>query len=238
MRVNHANGDGFSWIRSVVLSMVCLLATTSSGYAAVFMSATNETINAGKTGTVTVTWTSTQAINYLQTEFILTAVTGPSAGLSFTSPPVLPTWTGNYVFAGDSFAENFYTTTINASNPASVSMTNWTDDTYNYNDETLSGNNAAQDGTRFWLVLNLTAAAGVSGTYQLTFGSSEFDYVGSTGATALSSSNLSGGLITINGGGGGGGGGAVPEPCTAVIGGMMLMGMALRHRETRMRVRC
>jgi hypothetical protein len=207
--------------------MVCLLATTSSGYAAVFMSATNETINAGQTGTVTVTWTSTLAINYLQTEFILTAVTGPSAGLSFTSPPALPTWTGNYVFAGDSSQENFYNTTINAPNPASVLTTNWVDDTYNYNDATWSGNDFTQDGTRFWLVLNLTAAAGVSGTYQLTFGSSEFDYVGSGGAIALTS--LSGGLITINGGGGGG---AVPEPASGlVLAGLLAAGGLSRVRR-------
>ena len=228
MRMNHANGDGCSWIRSVVLSMVCLLATTSSGYAAVFMSATNETINAGQTGAVTVTWISTQAINYLQTEFILTAVTGPSAGLSFTSPPALPTWTGNYVFAGDSFAENFYTTTINATNPASVSTTNWTDDTYNYNDTTLSRNDFAQDGTRFWLVLNLTAAAGVSGTYRLTFGSSEYDHSGTSGG-AIALTSLSGGLITINGGGGGG---AVPEPASGlVLAGLLAAGGLSRVRR-------
>ena len=210
MRMNHNHGGVFSWIGSALLSMVCLLATTSSGYSGVFLSATNTTINAGQTGSVTVTWTSTQAINYLQTEFVLTAVTGPNAGLSFTNPPVLPTWTGNYVFAGDSFQDNFYNTTMNASNPASVSTINWTDDTYNYNDSTLSGNNATQDGTRFWLVLNLTAAAGVSGTYQLTFGSSEFDYAGSTGATALTS--LNGGLITINGSGG-----EIPEPASGLV---------------------
>jgi hypothetical protein len=226
MRVNHTHGGVFSWIGSALLSMVCLLATTYSGYSAVFMSATNTTINAGQTGSVTVTWTSTQAINYLQTEFILTAVTGPSAGLSFTNPASLPTWTGNYVFAGNSFQENFYNTNSNAPNPASVSTINWTDDTYNYNDSTLNGNNATQDGTRFWLVLNLTAAAGVSGTYQLTFGSSEFDYVGSTGATALTS--LSGGLITINGGGGG----AIPEPASGlVLSGLLATGFLRRVRR-------
>jgi hypothetical protein len=229
MRTNHASGGVSSWIGNAALSMVCLLASTSSGYSAVFMSATNETINAGQTGSVTVTWTSTQAINYLQTEFILTAVTGPNAGLSFTSPPALPTWTGNYVFAGVSFAENFYTTTINATNPASVSTTNWVDDTYNYNDATLSGNDFAQDGTRYWLVLNLTAAAGVSGTYQLTFGSSEYDYSGSAGPTALLSSNLSGGLITINGGGGGG---AIPEPASGlVLAGLLAAGGLSRVRR-------
>jgi hypothetical protein len=154
----------------------------------------------------------------------LTAVTGPNAGLSFTNPASLPTWTGNYVFAGNSFQDNFYNTNSNAPNPASVSTINWTDDTYNYNDLTFSGNDATQDGTRFWLVLNLTAAAGVSGTYQLTFGSSEFDYVGSTGATALTS--LSGGLITINGGG------AIPEPASGlVLSGLLATGFLRRVRR-------
>jgi len=227
MRTNHASGGVTSWIGNAVLSMVCLLASTTSGYSAVIMSATNETINAGQTGTVTVSWTSTQAINYLQTEFILTAVTGPNAGLSFTNPPALPTWNGNYVFAGDSLAEVFYTTTINATNPASVSTTAWTDDTYNYTDMTSSGNDFAQDGTRYWLVLNLTAAAGVSGTYQLTFGSSEYDYSGSAGATALLNSDLSGGLITINGGVG-----AVPEPASGlVLAGLLAAGGLSRVRR-------
>lgn len=228
MRMNHTNGGVFSWVGNAVLSMVCLLALTSSGYAAVFMSATNETINAGQTGTVTVTWTSTQAINYLQTEFILTAVTGPSAGLSFTNPPALPTWTGNYVFAGDSFQEDFYNTSTNPPNPASVSQTHWSNDTYNYTDMTSSGNDYAQDGTRFWLVLSLTAASGVSGTYQLTFGSSEYDYVGSAGPTNLTGADLSGGLITITNNGGG----AVPEPATGlVVAGLLATGVMSRFRR-------
>lgn len=228
MRTNHASGGVTSWIGNAALSMVCLLASTTSGYSAAIMSATNETINAGQTGTVTVTWTSTQVINYLQTEFILKAVTGPNAGLSFTNPPVLPTWTGSYVFAGDSFQDDFYTN--NATNPASVSTTNWTEDTYNYNDFTLSGNDFAQDGTRYWLVLNLTAASGVSGTYQLTFGSSEYDHSGTSGATALLRSDLSGGLITINGGGGGGG--AVPEPASGlVLAGLLAAGGLSRVRR-------
>jgi hypothetical protein len=227
MRVNHTHGGVFSWIGSALLSMVCLLATTYSGYSAVFMSATNETINAGQTGSVTVTWTSTQAINYLQTEFILTAVTGPSAGLSFTNPASLPTWTGNYVFAGNSFQDNFYNTNSNAPNPASVSTINWTDDTYNYNDSTLNGNDATQDGTRFWLVLNLTAAAGVSGTYQLTFGSSAYDYAATGGVEiGLTNSDLSGGLITINGGG------AIPEPASGlVLSGLLATGFLRRVRR-------
>lgn len=229
MRTNHASGGVSSWIGNAALSMVCLLASTSSGYSAAIMSATNETINPGQTGTVTVTWTSTQAINNLQTEFILTAVTGPSAGLSFTNPPALPTWTGNYVFASDSSQEDFYNTTSNAPNPASVSQTNWSNDTYNYTDMTSSGNDYAQDGTRYWLVLSLTAASGVSGTYQLTFGDSEFDYVGSAGATTLLSSDLSGGLITINGGGGGG---AIPEPASGlVVAGLLAAGGLSRVRR-------
>ena len=229
MRTNHASGGVTSWIGNAALSMVCLLASTTSGYSAAIMSATNETINAGQTGTVTVTWTSTQAINYLQTEFILTVVAGPNAGLSFTNPPALPTWNGNYVFAGDSSQDNFYNTIINATNPASVSTTNWTDDTYNYNDTTLSGNDFAQDGTRYWLVLNLTAAAGVSGTYQLTFGSSEYDHSGTSGV-AIALTSLSGGLITINGGGGGGG--AVPEPASGlVLAGLLAAGGLSRVRR-------
>lgn len=227
MRTNHASGGVSSWIGNAALSMVCLLASTSSGYSAAIMSATNETINAGQTGTVTVTWTSTQAINYLQTEFILTAVTGPNAGLSFTSPPLLPTWNGNYVFAGVSLQEDFYNTSTNPPNPASVSQTNWANDTLIYNDATLSGNDFAQDGTRYWLVLDLTAAAGVSGTYQLTFGDSEFDYVGSAGATTLLSSDLSGGLITINSGVG-----AVPEPASGlVLAGLLAAGGLSRVRR-------
>ncbi|MFN5316762.1 MAG: PEP-CTERM sorting domain-containing protein [Planctomyces sp.] len=118
----------------------------------------------------------------------------------------------------------------------------WKNHTYYNNDSTLNGANAPQDGTRLWTILDLSSIAGTSGTYQLTVGSSEYDYSGNTlGPIPILTSDLSGGLITVTAGGGGGGGGggpgtlsAVPEPgslavMAAVIGGLSLR--ALRRRQ-------
>ncbi|MFN5796089.1 MAG: PEP-CTERM sorting domain-containing protein, partial [Planctomyces sp.] len=97
---------------------------------------------------------------------------------------------------------------------------------------TLNGANAPQDGTRLWTILDLSSIAGTSGTYQLTVGSSEYDYSGNTlGPIPILTSDLSGGLITVTSGGGGA---AVPEPgslavMAAVIGGLSLR--ALRRRQ-------
>jgi hypothetical protein len=200
--------------------------------AAVMMTATNLTMNAGQSGQITVSWSSTSALSYLSTEFILTPVTGPSAGVSFKATVAVPDWTGNYLFFGDSFAEDFYNDPANApaGNPASVYTTNWSNDSYLYVDSSLSGNDVAQDGTRRWVVLDIESISGISGTFQLSFGSSEYEYSAIAGSpVSLTNAELSGGLITINNAGGGGG--VVPEPTSCVMfGGLIVAGFLNRRR--------
>jgi hypothetical protein len=218
------------WIFGLLLCswLLCVGQQTQAG---VVMTATDLTMDAGQSGQITVSWSSTSPLKFLSTEFILTAVTGPSVGVSFKAIVAVPDWTGNYVFAGDSSSQDFYNDPANLppSNPASVYASIWTNDSYNYADSSLSGNDVAQDGTRRWVVLDLESLSGISGTYQLTFGSSEYDFNASGGSVPLTNAMLSGGLITINNPGGGGG--AVPEPTSCVMfGGLIVAGFLNRRR--------
>ena len=204
------------------------------------LQAENLSIIAGNSGQIRIFWETPDpvGIKYLTTEFILTPVTGAAGGVSFSGPSLPPFSDSTYMFAGNSSQQDYYNDPANAPapNPATVYMTNWSNDTYNYNDSTLNGANAPQDGTRLWTILDLSSIAGTSGTYQLTVGSSEYDYSGNTlGPIPILTSDLSGGLITVTSGGGGPGTlSAVPEPgslavMAAVIGGLSLR--ALRRRR-------
>ncbi|MFN5732677.1 MAG: PEP-CTERM sorting domain-containing protein [Planctomyces sp.] len=200
------------------------------------LQAENLSIIAGNSGQIRIFWETPDpvGINYLTTEFILTPVTGAAGGVSFSGPSLPPFSDSTYMYSGNSWQQDYYNNPANApaSNPATVYMTNWSNDTYDYNDYTLNGANAPQDGTRLWTILDLSSIAGTSGTYQLTVGSSEYDYSGNTlGPIPILTSDLSGGLITVTSGGGGA---AVPEPgslavMAAVIGGLSLR--ALRRRQ-------
>ena len=86
-------------------------------------------VNAGSQVTVNVIWSSTTALKYLSTEFIITAVGGaPTGEVTFANTPIDAT-TGtpampdlnaaNYVFSGDS--DDFIT--LSGNNPASVFTT-------------------------------------------------------------------------------------------------------------------
>jgi hypothetical protein len=195
--------------------------------------ADNVTIQAGGSGQVYVRWTSTQSLNYLITGFVLAKISGDDQAVSYivdgngkpAMPPLLDT---GYLFAGNSFAADFL-----PDNPASVSQTNYAADTYIMSDDTLDFGDYAQDGTRVWTVLNLTAGVGTSGVYRLVFQSSEYDFA-ATGGTAvgLNAANLAGGFITIQNSA------AVPEPSSFVMGLAGCMAMVWRNRKRVFVKRC
>jgi hypothetical protein len=187
------------------------------------------TVAVGSSGTVNVVWSSTQSISYLNTQFVLRAVTGTTDGAVFTATsapaePLLfhPFNDPNYVFFGDSFAY------INAPavNPASVSADTWVGDSYFVSDSTNSGIDAIQTGSKLWTTFSITGVS--AGTYQLRLLSSEYSFSSNTGPNiALTDSDLTGGLITVTGGA------AVPEPSTLLIGATVIGWVARNRRRSR-----
>ncbi len=168
---------------------------------AVDLTLDSPTTNAGTTVAINVLWTG-PLLNYLSTEFIITALSGAPAGeVSFSSPVATPPLgQSDYVFYNDS------SDLINGPliNPASISTNNWANDTYNFADSTESGNNVTPgSGTNMWTILNLTITGLAAGQYQITLGNSE--YTDSTTIGTGPTPTITGGLITIN---------AVPEPGT------------------------
>ena len=201
------------------------LATTAD---AGLLTAENLTVNVGQNGTLNVTWSSTQALNYLNTQFVLRAVTGSTAGAVFTQtagvPPMPPITDSNYLFAGDSYAA------FMGNNPASVSMDAWANDSYFLTDATNNGGDYAQNGSRLWTTLDVTGVT--AGTYQLRLLSSDYDYSSTVGnAIPLTDSDLSGGLITVNGSSPPAG---VPEPTAFLLG---LSALAFAGRKARRAMR-
>jgi hypothetical protein len=103
---------------------------SSVASAGIVLTADNVTIQTGRTGQVTVKWTSMQSLNYLLTGFVLEKISGDDQAVSYivdgngipAMPPLLET---GYLFAGRSFAADFLPV-----NPASVSQTNYAADTY------------------------------------------------------------------------------------------------------------
>lgn len=187
-------------------------------------------VNAGSQVTINVIWSSTTALKYLSTEFIITAVGGaPTGAVTFantpidasTGTPAMPSLNAtNYVFYGDS--DDFIS--LPSSNPASVYTTNWAYDTYNMSDSTNTGNDYAQNGTRVWTVLTLNTSGLASGKYQITSGSSVFDTTAQAGQTPT----IGGGLITINS--------VVPEPSTyafAAIASVFMAGITRRRHSAK-----
>ena len=181
------------------------------------------TTNAGTTVAINVMWTGPK-LNYLTTEFIITAISGaPSGEVSFSSPVATPPLgQSDYVFSNDSFD------LINSptSNPASIYLSTWTNDTYNFSDSTNSGNDVTPgSGTNLWTILNLTISGAASGQYQITLGNS--DYTDSTTIGAGPSPTITGGLITVNAA-------PVPEPSTwalAAIATATLAALARRRQR-------
>ena len=171
------------------------------------------TINVGQNGTLNVTWSSTQTLNFLNTQFVLRAVTGSTGGAVFTEtttgiPPMPPITASNYLFAGNSSAVTL------GGNPASVSMDAWANDSYFLTDATANDLDYLQNGSRLWTTLDITGVT--AGTYQLGLLASEYDYTAtSLTPIPLTDSDLSGGLITVNSSSPPA---AVPEPTAFLLG--------------------
>lgn len=199
----------FSWFVRCAVVLVFLVNGLPAAHAGL-ITAGDLTVAVGASGTIDVTWSSTQAINYLNTQFVLRAVTGSSGGAIFNvdglgNPAVPPLSDPNYVFSGDSLA--FSTL---PSNPASVTQDVWAGDSYIFADGSFSGNDVSQDGNNLWTTLTITGVS--AGTYQLRLLSSEYDFSTSSGALPLIDADLTGGLITVTGAA------AVPEPSSLLIG--------------------
>ena len=190
---------------------------------AVDLTLDSPTTTAGSTVAINVMWTG-PVLNFLTTEFIITAISGAPAGeVSFSSPVATPPLgQSDYVFFGDS------SDLINGPsiNPASISTTNWTNDTYNFSDSTDSTNNVTPgSGTNLWTILNLTITSLAAGQYQITLGSSEYTNSATTGTGPTPT--ITGGLITVNAA-------PVPEPSTlalAVIATAALASLARRRQR-------
>lgn len=187
------------------------------------LTAENLTVGPGQSGTMNVIWSSTQTINFLNTIFVIKAVTGSAGGAVFKEvaagvPPMPPVTDSNYVFSGNSSAVTA------GGNPASVGQDAWASDSYFLVDATDNGLDYLQDGSRLWTTLDITGID--PGTYQLHLISSFFDHSLSGGnSVGLTDSDLFGGLITVNSSGGTG---AVPEPSSMVIFGLCAAATALR----------
>ena len=224
---------GVGWWIAILAFFVMGAGCPSVASAGIIMSADNVTIQAGGTGQVTVKWTSTQSLNYLVTGFVLEKVSGDDQAVSdiddgVGNPAMPPVSATDYLFAGNSLAADSLPT-----NPASVSQTNYAADTYTMADATSDFLDYAQDGTRVWTVLNLTAGVGKSGVYRVVFQSSEYDIASSGGtAVGLNATNLDGGTITIQNSA------AVPEPSSLVMGLTGCMAMVWRNRKRGFVKRC
>lgn len=234
-----SRSTSLNWVRFALVLLALLLGSalgTSSQRvtAAAVLSATNVTINAGEEATISVRWTSTQPINFLNTAFVLIEDSGPIGGVSFKSngagfaflPP--PLNDPNYVFAGVSFAA-MTAATVPTSGLASVYLTNWDDDTLLWTDTTDSLSDATQNGNKLWISFTISSLPTTAGTYRIKFGSnSEYDndanFSAGNPAFALTDADLDGGLITVNAVSG-----AVPEPSMVVVGGILVAALGLRR---------
>jgi hypothetical protein len=234
-----SRSTSLNWVRFALVLLALLLGSalgTSSQRvtAASVLSATNVTINAGEEATISVRWTSTQPINFLNTAFVLIEDSGPIGGVSFKSngagfaflPP--PLNDPNYVFAGVSFAA-MTAATVPTSGLASVYLTNWDDDTLLWTDTTDSLSDATQNGNKLWISFTISSLPTTAGTYRIKFGSnSEYDndanFSAGNPAFALTDADLDGGLITVNAVSG-----AVPEPSMVVVGGILVAALGLRR---------
>ena len=187
---------------------------------AVDLTLDSPTTTAGSTVAINVMWTG-PVLNFLTTEFIITALSGATASeVSFSTPVATPPLSqSTYVFFGDS------SDLINGptSNPASISQTSWANDTYNFADLTDSGSNVSPgSGTNLWTILNLNITSLAAGQYQITLGNSEYTNSATTGTGPTPT--ITGGLITVNAA-------PVPEPSTWALAAIATAALATLARR-------
>jgi len=225
-----------------ILSVLAVLGMSKASQAVdIKLTLEDKTVFAGTTVAVKVSWTSTTPLNFLSTEFILTAVGSATAGeVTFTNTPGTPP-AGDPAFGAPAFApinDSTYvffgnsSDFINAptSNPASVTSTNWDYDTYIFADSTNNGADVSPTSpNNLWTILNLTISSLAVGQYQITLGNSDYSNIalGITGAP-LTSSDIAGGLITVNTA-------PVPEPSTIAMGAIAsgaILILARRRKQT------
>lgn len=202
-------------------------------FAGILLTADNATVNAGDEATITVRWTGTDAINFLNTEFVLTIVTGPSAGVSFKTdgsgdPSIPPPLTDSqYLFYGNSFSGTL------GSNPATLQSSNWTNDTLLMTDTTSDFNDVTPNGNQLWISFTVITSPTASGTYRISLGpNSAYDnstnFVNNNPPFQISDSDFSGGVITVNSVNS-----TVPEPSMLVVGCTLFGAFGLRRLRRR-----
>jgi hypothetical protein len=224
-----------------ILSVLAVLGMSKASQAVdIKLTLEDKTVFAGTTVAVKVSWTSTTPLNFLSTEFILTAVGSATAGeVTFTNTPGTPA-AGDPAFGAPAFApinDSTYvffgnsSDFINAptSNPASVTSTNWDYDTYIFADSTNDGADVSPTSpNNMWTILNLTISNLADGQYQITLGSSDYNNIALGTGAPLTSSDIAGGLITVNTA-------PVPEPSTIAMGAIAsgaILILARRRKQT------
>ncbi|MEI7701681.1 MAG: PEP-CTERM sorting domain-containing protein [Planctomycetia bacterium] len=224
-------------MRTVFLALAIAMIGTAAADAGVIISIANQTVNANSTFSVDVFASGTGATtgtNYFNLELQVvsasTATPGVTGQLAYTTPAGVPTFSNtNYLFYGDSFAETTWNSGAGSSS-WSVSALGWTNDTYNFTDASNSVTDLSLTTSRYLTTLYFTVGGTASGDYQVVLGSSEFDVdatdpSGELPEYPVMDTGTNSGIFTVNGGA------TVPEPSTALLGGLLLAGAVIRSRR-------
>lgn len=226
-------------VLGVVIAVV--LATTGAE-AGIILSIANQTVNAGSSFSVDVfaeATGGTSGANAFALDFQIVSLSGANPGVvgqvSHALPAAVPNFSNsNYVFSGDSLAEVLWAGGAGTAS-WSVSTINsaWNNDTYNVTDMTNSGNNKTLLTSRYLATLNFDVTAAAAGEYQILLGSSAFDAddanpFGELPVFPVMASGSNAGIITVNGLT------SVPEPGSAVFGGIVLAGVFAWQRRRRL----
>ena len=228
-------------MRTVFLGLAIAMIGPAMAEAGVIISIANQTVNANSTFSVDVfaSGTGVAGANYFNLELQVvsasTATPGVAGQLAYTTPAVAPKFSNaDYLFNGDSVAEDTWANGAGFTSwSVSTQAQGWVDDTYIFADYSTSGTDLPLTTPRYLTTLSFTAGASASGDYQVVLGSSEFDVaanipVRNTGLNPglFMNTDTNSGLFTVNGGST-----AVPEPSSALLGGLLLAGSVIRSRR-------